>query len=178
MSTVWLFGICSTILTFSLLLFLVRWIGKTQISNSTYFNWVAGACMGNISASIITSHNIQGFLLSATELIVFAGTTVLASLIALKSQTFRSVTSGLPIVLVSNGTIIYGNLKKSKVNKDLLKEMLREQGHFDYKKIRWAILEPTGILSVLTQDDQAQSQNKKTSTIQSKTKQKKNQPVE
>lgn len=172
MSSQWIFGICSTLLTFPLLLFMVRWIGKTQISNSTYFNWVAGACMGNIGANIITSHTFQDILLNASELILFSAITVLFAFLALKSQTFRSITSGLPIVLVDNGTIIYENLKKSKVTRDLLKEMLREQGHFDYQTIRWAILEPTGILSVLPQDDHSDSKEVPP-TIQSKAKQKK-----
>ncbi|WEG11882.1 DUF421 domain-containing protein [Pullulanibacillus sp. KACC 23026] len=145
----WLFNVLTTCITFPFLLLLVRWIGKTQISQATYFNWVAGACMGNIGANIIASSDIKGIVNSAVQLFLFSGLTVLASYIALKSRKFRSATSGLPLVLINNGRIVFENLKKSKVNKDLLKQMLREQGHFNYEAIRWAILEPTGILSVL-----------------------------
>lgn len=178
MGILWIYPLFTTLFTFPFLLLLVRWIGKTQISQSTYFNWVAGACMGNIGANIITSHKFQDILLNATELFLFAGITVLASFIALKSKKFRAVTSGLPLILVNDGKIIYENLKKSKVNKDLLKELLREQGHFDYEKIKWAILEPTGILSVLPFEEEplADDTDQPNPEPPSVKKQKKNQP--
>lgn len=173
----WLFDVMSTLFTFSFLLILIRWIGKTQITQATHFTWVAGACMGNLGANMLSTNSVKGIFNNAIELVLFSALTVLASFISLKSPRFRSMASGTPMILINHGDILYDNLKKSKVNKDLLEQMLREQGHFDYHEIKWAILEPTGSLSILPLgDDSTDKQNHSRQNPLSK-KRKKNQPI-
>lgn len=152
MYTHWLFMSGVSVITFALLLALVRWIGETQISQATYFNWVAGACMGNISANMLSSNNVHGVIDSGMELVFFSAVTIIASVLSLKNRGFRKMTSGEPVVLIHHGEYIYKHLKQSKINLDLLKQMLREQGYFNYENIEYAILEPTGGLSVLPMD--------------------------
>ncbi|MFB5193051.1 DUF421 domain-containing protein [Alicyclobacillus fastidiosus] len=149
-----LFTTAAAVITFIILLILVRWIGQTQISQSTYFNWVAGACMGNIAANMLASTSIHSIVDGAIQLVAFSAVTIVAALIAIKSKRFRLITSGKPVVLIHQGEYILPHLKQTKVNVDLLHQMLREQGYFDYRSIKYAILEPTGSLSVLPIDEQ------------------------
>lgn len=168
----------AAIITFGFLLLLIRWIGETQVSQATYFNWVAGACMGNIAANMLSANTWATIWQSAVELAMFAGVTVLAAFFALKSKHFRSLTSGVPILLVHKGEFVFEHMKRGKINQDLLKQMLREQGYFDYQQIETAILEPTGSLSVLPKSTQnnAESDDSKASNQESSVKSRKESP--
>lgn len=149
----WIFAASTSLFTFVLLLTLVRWIGETQISQATYFNWVAGACMGNVAANMLSSTNVATIANSAVQLVFFSAVTILASWLAIKNRRFREMASGKPLILIHNGERVYNHMKRSKVDTDLLKQMLREQGYFDIRDIKYAILEPTGSLSVLPQEE-------------------------
>ncbi len=147
--TAFVFASSSTLITFILLLVLVRWIGSTQLTQLTFFNWVAGASMGNIAANMISTTNSSAWLLNAYTLILFTLCSVAAAWIALKSRPFRLATNGQPVVLIHRGSILRSNMKAAKVNVDILLMMLREKGYFEYSAIEYAILEPTGNLSIL-----------------------------
>jgi len=54
-----------------------------------------------------------------------------------------------PVVLVSQGTIIDKELKKAKLNTPLLMSELRIKGYQNISDIAYAILEPTGKMSVI-----------------------------
>lgn len=139
----------STVITFSLLLLMVRWIGSTQLTQLTFFNWVAGASMGNVAANMLTSTNKSTWLSDCYALILFSGISVLAAFIAIKSRQFRRVTNGEPTVIIHHGAILRENLRRTQVNLDVLMMLLREKGYFSYSDIEFAILEPTGNLSIL-----------------------------
>lgn len=154
----WLFLTLSTLLTFGVLLVFVRWIGSTQLTQLTFFNWVAGASMGNIAANMIASNNMNEWFSSCYSLLIFTLASVLAAFVALKSRNFRRIANGEPIVLIHKGVILRDNLKRTKVNLDVLMMLLREKGYFAYNDIEFAILEPTGNLSILpTQESQSAS---------------------
>lgn len=145
----WFFLTISTLVTFALLLVLARWIGSTQLTQLTFFNWVAGASMGNIAANMIDTTSPTNWLINGYTLIIFTACTIIAAFAALKSRSFRRVSNGEPVVLIHEGHMIRENLRKSKVNVDVLLMMLREKGYFSYAEIAYAILEPTGNLSIL-----------------------------
>lgn len=154
----WIFIGLSTFVTFAVLLGLVRFIGSTQLTQLTYFNWVAGAAMGNMAANMMTTTNPRDWVSSCFSLVLFAVAAVIAAFIALKSRHFRRITNGEPVVLIHKGAILRKNLRKAKVNLDVLVMMLREKGYFAYGEIEYGILEPTGNLSILpTQSSQSAS---------------------
>jgi uncharacterized membrane protein YcaP (DUF421 family) len=144
-----LFLTISTLVTFIVLLVLVRWLGATQLTQLTFFNWVAGASMGNLAANMISSDTMNDFVAGGYTLIVFTAASLAAAYIALKSRPFRRVANGEPVVLIHKGRILRQNLGKTKVNLDVLMMLLREKGYFSYDEIQYAILEPTGNLSIL-----------------------------
>ncbi|MCL6515452.1 DUF421 domain-containing protein [Alicyclobacillus sp.] len=158
MHVAWGYLTVSTLVTFAVLLGLVRWIGSTQLTQLTFFNWVAGASMGNLAANMIGAGNTRDWVAACYSLVVFTAATVLAATLALKVRGFRRVAGGEPVVLIHKGTILRENLKRTKVNLDVLMMLLREKGYFSYGDIEYAILEPTGNLSILpTQESQSAS---------------------
>lgn len=149
MHTAWLSLTLSTVVTFALLLLLARWIGSTQLTQLTFFNWVAGASMGNIAANMIDAKTASDWWSNAYALVVFTFASVAAAFLALKSRQFRRVANGEPVVLIHRGVLMRGNLRRTKVNVDVLMMLLREKGYFSYKDVDYAIMEPTGNLSIL-----------------------------
>lgn len=144
-----LFITLSTITTFAILLLMVRWIGSTQLTQLTFFNWVAGASMGNVAANMLTSTDRSNWIGNCYALILFSGVSVAAAFVALKSRGFRRVANGEPTLMIHKGVILRDNLRRTQVNLDVLMMLLREKGYFSYSDIEYAILEPTGNLSIL-----------------------------
>lgn len=149
----WLILSISTIVTFFILLALVRFIGSTQLTQLTYFNWVAGAAMGNLAANMVVSKNMQDWIISGYSMALFAIVSVLSAILALKFRQFRRIANGEPTVLIHKGIMLRQNLRKTKINLDVLMMLLREKGFFTYSDIEYAILEPTGNLSILPKQE-------------------------
>lgn len=147
----------STVITFAILLVLVRVIGSTQLSQLTYFNWVAGASLGNIAANMLVTTDRTIWLSNCYSLILFSLASVVAAFISLKSRSFRRVSNGEPVVLIHKGAILRDNLRRTKVNTDVLMMLLREQGFYSYGELEFAILEPSGNLSILPKQESQSS---------------------
>lgn len=155
-----LFMTAITLLTFLILLLLVRWIGSTQLSQITFFNWVAGACMGNLGANMIASRSVKDWAQGTYLLVVFTAATIIAAFLALKFRGLRRLANGEPIVVIHKGQLLRQNLRRTKLNIDVLMMLLRQKGYFAYEEIDYAILEPAGSLSILPLQE-AQSVSKK-----------------
>ncbi len=109
--------------------------------------------MGNLAANMIAARTIQDWFFSCYTLILFSIVAVLAAILALKYRLFRRIANGEPIVLIHKGIMFRENLRKTKVNLDVLMMLLREKGYFSYSDIEYAILEPTGNLSILPKQE-------------------------
>ncbi|MEH7303246.1 DUF421 domain-containing protein, partial [Neobacillus drentensis] len=74
---------------------------------------------------------------------------LISSLISNKNRRFRLWLSGEPTVVIENGKLLDGNMKKIRYTLDDLNQQLREQGIFDLIEVEFALLEVSGKLSVL-----------------------------
>lgn len=137
-----------SLISFVLLLFLARLMGKKQMSQLTFFDYVTGITIGNITASMSIDKNTP-LLTGAVSLIAWTLFTITISLINLKSTTFRVVVDGQPTILIRNGKILGHALKSAKMNLDDLTMLLRRKNAFSISEVDYAILEADGQLSVL-----------------------------
>ncbi|MDP4152523.1 MAG: DUF421 domain-containing protein [Bacillota bacterium] len=140
--------ISRTVLIFFVLLFLARFLGKKQLSQLTYFNYITGITIGSIAANIISRTN-QPFLDEFIGLASWCLLTDLISVLSLKSSKVRTLLDGEPAIIIKKGLINYKTLKISRLNLDDVSMMLREQNVFSITDIDYAILEPDGKLSIL-----------------------------
>jgi len=137
-----------TTLVFIALLVLTRILGKKQMSQLTFFNYVNGITMGSIAGNIITTpdkDSLGGFIC----LIWICILTYLTGFVNLKSGKIRSVVDGEPTLMIKKGTILQHSLHVNHLNMDDLSMPLRKQNVFSVKEVEYAILEPDGSLSVL-----------------------------
>lgn len=145
--------ILKTTLAFLLLLIIARVLGKKQMSQMTFFNYMTGITIGSLAANII-SNNDNSLLEEIIGLIWWGALTVLITYATLKSEKLRSLIDGHPIILIREGILQKESLKTTKISIDDLSMMLREQYIFSITEVDYAILEPNGKLSVLKKQSQ------------------------
>lgn len=132
---------------FSLLIF-TRIIGKEQISQLTFFDYVLGITIGSIAASLTTDLSSRAWP-HWVGLITWAALGYLMEIITLKWRYAAKVLEGEPDVVIMNGKILEKSLKKAKYRASDIIELLRNQGIFDLNEVSYAIIESNGQLSVL-----------------------------
>ncbi|WP_258360808.1 DUF421 domain-containing protein [Moorella sulfitireducens (nom. illeg.)] len=138
-----------TILAFAAIFIYTRILGKQQIGQLTFFEYINGITFGSIAAVLATDIDPNRTGIHFVGLTLFAFLTWLAGYVALISRPARKLISGEPTVVVHNGKILEGNMKKMRYNFDELAMQLRQKNVFDIADVEFAILEPDGDLSVL-----------------------------
>ncbi|WP_406677573.1 DUF421 domain-containing protein [Moorella sp. ACPs] len=138
-----------TILAFAAILIYTRILGKQQIGQLTFFEYINGITFGSIAAVLATDIEPRRTGMHFLGLTLFAFLTWAAGYAVLVSRPARKLISGEPTVVVHNGKILEGNMKKMRYNFDELAMQLRQKNVFDIADVEYAILEPDGDLSVL-----------------------------
>jgi uncharacterized membrane protein YcaP (DUF421 family) len=141
-----------TIAALLMLLLIARILGKQTISNMTFHDFVTSITIGAIAANLAFNDKIEVWFL-ILSLIVITITSYSLSVIAIKSRKLRKWISGSPTVMIEDGNILEGNMKKVRYSLDSLNQSLREKEIFNIEEVEYALLEPNGKLSVLIKDE-------------------------
>lgn len=144
----WLNIIVRSILFLLILFFMTKWLGKKQISQLSFFEYVNGITIGSIGAEIVTGLE-QSIFLGILSIVTFAAIPFTAGFISLKSKPFRNFVEGKGTVFIKDGKILEDNLKKERYTTDELLELLRKDSVFKVADVEFAVLETTGDLSIL-----------------------------
>lgn len=140
-----------TILVLIILFFITKMMGKKQISELNFFDYVVGITIGSIAADIsldIEKNMIAGIV----ALFIYGFISYIISFVSIKSILARRFFIGVPTVLVEKGKIIESGLKKSKIDvNDLLMEA-RENDYFNLDEIDYALMEVNGNISFLPKE--------------------------
>ncbi|NLW08021.1 MAG: DUF421 domain-containing protein [Clostridia bacterium] len=138
-----------TLLAFSAILFYTRILGKQQIGQLTFFDYINGITFGSIAAVLATDTGPKQTGLHFLGLTLFAVFTYIAGYVVMVNRPARKLIAGEATVVVHNGKILEDNMKKMHYNLDELSMQLRQKGIFDIADVEYAILETDGVLSVL-----------------------------
>jgi uncharacterized membrane protein YcaP (DUF421 family) len=144
----WLYIVSRSIIFLLLLFITTKIIGKKQISELSFFEYVAGITIGSIAGEVVTGLESNMYH-GALAIIVFGLVTFMANFLSLKSKTFRDIVEGRGTVLIKDGKILEENLKKEKYTIDELSALLRQKDIFRVADVEFAVLEPRGNLSAL-----------------------------
>ncbi|QQE80150.1 DUF421 domain-containing protein [Alicyclobacillus sp. SO9] len=135
-----------SVVSFAVLFIFARWMGKRQIAQLTFFDYVAGITIGNMAASWALAEVISRTAL--TGLVVW---TVLSSVLAMierNSYRVRVLLDGKPTVLVEQGKLLEENLKKVQISLNEFMVLLRQKDVFDLSEVDYAVMENNGKVSV------------------------------
>lgn len=151
--------IIETAITFFVLLTLTRLLGKKQLSNLTFFNYVTGITIGSIAANMVTLPT-NDYLKDLLSLVIWCSLTMIISYISLKSGKIRVILDGQPTIIIKHGKIDRKALKRTMLNIDDLTMMIRQIHIFSIAEIDFAILEPNGTLSILKKPEFQETQKR------------------
>lgn len=135
-------------LAFFAILLVTRILGKEQVGELTFYEYVTGITIGSLAADMATITLISPWVI-LTALVAFSALTFLMGYISLKNRAARKMLEGEPTVVIQNGKILSKNMARWRYNIDDLLLQLRTQGSFNVADVEFAVLEPNGQLSVL-----------------------------
>ena len=144
------------IIAFLTLLILTRIMGRKEISQMTFFNFVSGIAIGTIGASLA----IDSTLSIRNGLIALVGwsiITITLGLLDIKSKRFREFVAGQPRIVIKEGKIMEHELRVVRLDINSLKSLLREKNVFSVSDVDYAIFETSGKLSVMKKEPQQPS---------------------
>ncbi|MCL6571108.1 MAG: DUF421 domain-containing protein [Bacillus sp. (in: Bacteria)] len=144
----WLEVVFRAILFMIILFFITKFLGKKQLSQLSFFEYVTGITIGGIAAIVILEVRHSIFI-GGSAIVVMATIPYIVGLISLKSKKFRDFVEGKGSVFIKDGKIMEDNMKKERYTTDELLELLRKKDVFQVSDVEFAVLEATGDLSVL-----------------------------
>lgn len=144
----------SLIAFFTLLIF-ARFLGKQQISQLTFFDYVLGITIGSIAASLSIDLESRAWP-HWVGLATWTLTVFLIQYISVKSPVAAKLFVGEPVVVISNGKILEEAMGRLRYTTTDLMEELREKDVFDYSQVQFAVVESNGELSVLLKPEYQQ----------------------
>jgi len=137
-----------SVLAFIFLLIYARILGKQQVAQLTFFEYVAGITIGSI-ASEMSVDLTSSVLPHAIGLTVWFLLPLSLQLVSAKSRLAGKVISGEPVIVIQNGKLLDKALRIARYRIDDLLEKLRSKGVFDISEVEFALLEANGDVSVL-----------------------------
>ena len=129
-------------------------LGKKQIAQLDFLDYIIGISLGSIAADMAfdIERPIWYYLVGMA---CFALLDLLCSLLGRNNNFFKRIFVGKPLILMADGRLDYGNLKKSKLSLNEFLSLCREKGYFDLDDIAYCIFETSGKLSILPREGAA-----------------------
>lgn len=137
-----------SVITFFLILVIVRLMGKRQIGEMQPFELVITLIIAEVACIPMNDPYIP-FYAGIIPIITLAFLEILLSTLARKSLWARKFMSGSAVIVIDKNGINYENMRKLNLNINDLIEAARSGGYVDFNQIAYAIFETNGKLSVI-----------------------------
>lgn len=145
LTTVW-----TSVLSIIVLFILTKLMGNKQLSQLSMFDYIIGISIGSIAAECSFENEHPERMVVA--MLIYALSAYAVSIITGKSTHMRKLLIGKPLILFDNGKLYRENLKKARIDISDFLTHCRNQGYFDLSKLRTAVFEYNGSLSLLPVD--------------------------
>ncbi len=140
----------TALLSAIIMFLLTKLMGKRQIAQLSFFDYIVGITIGSIAAEMATE--LESPWLPLTAMIVYALVAVLISYLTDKSLLCRKIFAGRSVVLMEGGRLYRENMRKSHIDLQELLAAARSAGYFDLQQVDTAVLEFNGKLSFLPRE--------------------------
>lgn len=139
--------IIKTIFLYFIIILAYRIMGKKEVGQLSIIDLIVSVLIAELAAISIEQYN-SSILISIVPLACLVIIEVLFSYISLKSQTWRKIIDGSPIVIIKEGKLNFNEMRKLRYSLDDLISQLREQGIKNIEEVNYAVLENNGKLSI------------------------------
>lgn len=127
-----------------------RIMGKKEVGQLSIVDLIVSILIAELVAIAIEGKS--NILVAVIPISILVIIQILMSYISLKSVKFRYLIDGRPTVIIKNGKLNFTEMSKIRYSLDDLITQLRLQGVKSIEKIKYAILENNGNLSIFTDD--------------------------
>ncbi|KAI7259594.1 hypothetical protein KC345_g10267 [Hortaea werneckii] len=147
-----------TVLMYIFIFLCMRIMGKREIGKLSVFDLTISIMIAEIAVFVIEDIErpiYDGFVPMATLVLI----QVLVAQLSLKSRKLRLLVDGKPSILISDGKLHRGEMRKQRYNIDDLLLQLRGQNIDSPADVEFAILETSGQLTVIEKNKGVSSSN-------------------
>jgi uncharacterized membrane protein YcaP (DUF421 family) len=125
-----------------------RVVGRRELASLEPFDFILLIVIGDLIQQGVTQsdYSVTGAI---TVISTFAALTVLVSYLNFKFRRLRMALDGQPIVLVLDGEVIDGNLRRERMTRDELEAEARLQQAESLADVKLAVLETGGNISII-----------------------------
>ena len=138
--------------SFLFLFVVTKIMGKKQIAQLSFLDYVIGISLGSIAAEMATDPE-RPFYHFFIAMAIYLALDISLTLIARKGTILKKFIRGRPLILVDQGKINYRNLMRSKLDINDLLSMCRAKGYFDLRNVAYVVFETSGEVSILPAPD-------------------------
>lgn len=137
---------------FAVVFLLLRLMGKRELGQMAPFEVVTLVVMGDLIQQGIT-HNDYSLTGATLAICTFAFWSVLLGWVTYVFPQMRRALEGEPRVVVRDGRVIEGNLKRDRLGHAEIEAEMRLAGIAHLSDVAWAILETNGKVSFIARGD-------------------------
>ena len=150
--------IVRAIIVYLLVLVVFRLMGKRQIGEMQPFELVLTLVIADL-ATIPMAESAIPTLDGVVPLITLVVVHFALSFISKKSQGFRKVLNGKPVIVINPDGIDFTAIETLNMTVDDIFEAIRSAGYFKLEEIQYAIMETNGVVNVLPKSEFAPATN-------------------
>lgn len=122
-------------------------MGKKEVGQLSIIDLIVSILIAELVALAIGGKD-SNIWLSVIPTLVLVGVQMLVSYITLKNDKIRNILDGKPTIIIKNGQLNFTEMSKLRYSLDDLLTQLRLQGVKSIDKVKYAVLENNGNLSV------------------------------
>ena len=144
--------ILRTIFMYFFVIFVYRLMGKKEVGQLSIIDLIVSILIAELIALSIQTEN--SILVSIVPILVLVFVQIFISFITLKNEKIRTILDGKPTIIIKNGKLNFTEMSKLRYSLDDLLTQLRLLGVKSIDKVRYAVLEKNGSLSVFNDNNE------------------------
>lgn len=143
--------ILRTLFMYFFIILVYRIMGKKEVGELSIIDLIVSILIAELVAIAIEAE--KSIFLSIIPITILTLTQIGISYITLKNEKIRDIIDGKPTVIIKNGKLNFTEMSHLRYSLDDLTTQLRLQGVKSIEKVKYAVLENNGNLSVFTDDE-------------------------
>jgi uncharacterized membrane protein YcaP (DUF421 family) len=137
-----------TLIVYAVLVIGLRLLGKRELGQMSVYDLVLIVILGNaVQNAMINNDNTLGGGVVAAMVLLLANRVLNVAMV--RSPRVERALEGEPVLIVSNGVVLAGAMRRQGITRDQLDAALREHGYDSLDGIHSVILEVDGTMSVI-----------------------------
>ena len=137
----------ASVLSYGALFICAKAVGRKQISQLDFMDYITGITIGSIAAELAT--DLENMWKPLVAMAVYTLATWAMARLSLSLSRSRKYLNGSPVIVMDNGKLYRKNMRQAKLELSDFMVMCRQQGFFNLADIQTAVYEYNGRLTIL-----------------------------